>query len=211
MITLSINSPDAAGWLEVTWIERTQAPDTEVPATEFEPARTEPGAATETQLWCQSYHPTQIDMLRAKAAEYGTPLDEHELLLAEWVASYEPPVVTPEQKRAELTNAVTALRWAKETGGLTLPNGITVGTRTEDQNRITTVIANAQLAGVTSVDFKAASGWVTLTLADVQAIAAAIALHVQACFSAERAHHEAIAELDDAELDSYDTTTGWPA
>ena len=106
---------------------------------------------------------------------------------------------------------MTALRWAKETGGLTLTNGITVGTRTEDQNRITTVIANAQLAGVETVDFKAASGWVTLQLSEVQALAAAIALHVQACFSAERMHHEAIAELDDAELDSYDATTGWPA
>lgn len=193
MIDLRPPLLDTTGWLEVTWIERTQA------------------AGTETQVWCQSYHPTQIDMLRTKAAEYGTPLDEYEPMLAEWVASYEPPVVTPEQKRAELTNAVTALRWEKETGGLTLTNGITVGTGTEDQNRITTVIANAQLAGVTTVDFKAQSGWVTLQLTEVHALAAAIALHVQACFSAERAHHEAIAALDDASLDSYDTTTGWPA
>lgn len=91
MIVLKPITIDAAGWLEATWVERTQGPDTEVPATEFEPARTEPGAVTEIQLWCQSYHPTQIDMLRAKAAEYGTPLDEYEPLLAEWVASYEPP------------------------------------------------------------------------------------------------------------------------
>lgn len=199
MIDLRPPLLDTTGWLEATWIERTQA------------AESEPGAVTETQVWCQSYHPTQIADLRAKAAEYGTPLDEYEPLLAEWVASYEPPVVTPAQKRAELTNAVTALRWAKETGGLTLTNGITVGTKTEDQNRITTVIANAQLAGVTTVDFKAASGWVTLQLSEVQALAAAIALHVQACFSAERTHHEAIAALDDASLDNYDITTGWPA
>ena len=186
MITLTFSAPDNTGWIEATWVD------------------------AETQVWCQSYHPTQIDMLRVKAAEYGTPLDEYESLLAEWVASYEPPVVTPEQKRASLISAVTALRWEKETGGLTLTNGVTIGTRTDDQNRITAVIANAQLAGVETVDFKAASGWVTLTLADVQAIAAAIALHVQAGFSAERAHHEAIAKLDDAELDSYDITTGWP-
>lgn len=83
------------GWLEATWIDRTQAPDTEIPATESEPARTEPGAITETQVWCQSYHPTQIADLRAKAAEYGTPLDEYEPMLAEWVASYEPPPPTP--------------------------------------------------------------------------------------------------------------------
>ena len=156
---------------------------------------------------CHAYSNGQMDMLRV---DLGADAAEHEALIAEIEATYVPPVVTPEQKRTSLISAVTALRWEKETGGLTLPNGVTVDTRTDDQNRITTVIANAQLAGVTSVDFKAASGWVTLTLADVQAIAAAIALHVQACFSAERAHHEAIAELDDAELDSYDITTGWP-
>ena len=79
--------------------------------------------------------------------------------------------------------AVSAKRWAVETGGAT------VGTTIDDQNRITSVIANAQLAGVASVDFKAQSGWVTLSLTQMQGIAAAIALHVQACFSAERAHH----------------------
>ena len=77
MITLTFSTPDSTGWLEATWIERAQAAD------------------TETQVWCQSYHPTQIADLRAKAAEYGTPLDEYETLLAEWVASYEPPPPTP--------------------------------------------------------------------------------------------------------------------
>ena len=42
-------------------------------------------------------------------------------------------------------------------------------------------------------------------------IAAAIALHVQACFSAERAHHEAIAAASDADLYGYDINTGWPS
>lgn len=151
-----------------------------------------------------------IGMMGLLRADLGDDAGLYEEIISDIEGRYKPPVIPPEQKRAELTNAVTALRWAKETGGLTLTNGITVGTKTEDQNRITTVIANAQLAGVETVDFKAASGWVTLQLAEVQAIAAAIALHVQACFSAERAHHEAIAELDDAELDNYDITTGWP-
>ena len=112
--------------------------------------------------------------------------------------------------RQSRMDAVTALRWAKETGGLTLPNGTKIATATADQNRITTVITNAQLAGVSAVDFKAASGWVTLTIAEVQGIAAAIALHVQACFSAERAHHEAIAVMAAADLKTYDISTGWP-
>ncbi len=111
-----------------------------------------------------------------------------------------------------LLAAATAQRWTVETGGLTLPGGALVGTTVDDQNRITTVIANAQLAGVTEVDFKAASGWVSLTLDDLRGIAALIAQHVQACFSAERAHHEAITALDSrAAAAAYDVRTGWPA
>ena len=41
-------------------------------------------------------------------------------------------------------------------------------------------------------------------------LAAAIALHVQACFSAERTHNEAIAAASDADLYSYDINVGWP-
>ncbi len=73
------------------------------------------------------------------------------------------------------------------------------------------LIATAQLAGVDSVDFKAADVWVTLTLAELQGIAAAIARHVQACFSVERAHHDAIDAAGDAQaLQAIDVTTGWP-
>lgn len=114
--------------------------------------------------------------------------------------------------KSSLKQQATALRWERETGGITLPGGVRVGTSIEDQNRITSVIANAQLAGVSTVDFKAATGWATLTLAEVQAIAAAIAAHVQACFSAERVHHEAIDALADlAAVQAYDITAGWPA
>lgn len=120
------------------------------------------------------------------------------------------PRATAAQRRADLLAAATAKRWEVETGGVVLPNGIRVGTLKADQDRVTSVIANADLAGVTSVDFKAASGWVTLNMVSVRLIAKAIALHVQVCFSAERAHHEAIAALVDDELDAYDLNTGWP-
>lgn len=123
-----------------------------------------------------------------------------------WVAVARPV----EEVRSSLMAAVTELRWRKETGGIMLPGGVSVGTAIDDQNRITSVIANAQAAGVETVDFKAASGWITLTVAQMQGIAAAIALHVQACFSAERAHHEAIAAADGEELQGYDIESGWP-
>lgn len=120
-----------------------------------------------------------------------------------------------------LKSAITQKRWEVETGGITLPTGVRVATGIDDQNRITSVIANARLTGLESVSFKAASGWVTLTLAELEGVAATIAMHVQHCFGAERAHHEAIdaleqlhAEDDQAlqqALESYDVEQSWPA
>ena len=138
-------------------------------------------------------------------------LDGVELVEGIYHARYTLAPLPVEQVRADLMAAVSAKRGAVETGGLTLPGGATVGTTIDDQNRITSVIANAQLAGVASVDFKAQSGWVTLSLEHMRGIAAAIALHVQACFSAERAHNEAIAAASDAELYGYDINAGWPS
>ena len=121
----------------------------------------------------------------------------------------------------DLKAAITQKRWEVETGGLTLPTGVRVATGIDDQNRITSVIANARLAGLDSVSFKAASGWVTLTLAELEGVAAALAQHVQQCFSAERAHHEAIDALEQLHagnaqalqqaLEAYDVEQGWPA
>lgn len=100
---------DPTNWLEVTWFEQTSTPDTITPAKEAvldeegnevspaEPERVEPGQVTKTQVKCVSYHPTQIDMLRADAAALGTDLTEHEALLADWVASYVPPDPEPVQ------------------------------------------------------------------------------------------------------------------
>ena len=100
---------DPTNWLEATWFEQTSAPDTVIPAkeavldeegNEVSPAeleRIEPGQVTKTQIKCVSYHPTQIDTLRADAVELGTDLTEHEALLADWVASYAPPDPEPVQ------------------------------------------------------------------------------------------------------------------
>lgn len=116
-----------------------------------------------------------------------------------------------EELRAALMTAVTAKRWAVENGGLTLPGGIRVLTGKSDQDRITSVIVNSEIAGIESVDFKADSGWVTVTIAELKQLARAIALHVQACFTAERAHHEAIQALTtSAQARAYDVAEGWP-
>ena len=137
-------------------------------------------------------------------------LDGVEFVEGIYHARYTLAPLPVEQVRADLMDAATSKRWDVMTGGVTLPGGISVGTTIDDQNRVTSVIANAQLAGVESMDFKAESGWVTLSLDQVRGIAAAVALHVHACYASERAHHEAIAAASDAELFGYDINEGWP-
>lgn len=120
------------------------------------------------------------------------------------------PTATLQDAQAELKTKAAAMRWHIETSGITVA-GVRVTTTIEDQNRITSVIANAALAGVQAVDFKAASGWVSLGLAELQGIAASIALYVQHCYSSERAHCEAIDALQTLEAaHAYDIGAGWP-
>lgn len=60
---------DNTNWLEATWTEDNK------------------------QLHCESYsgHPEHITMLRNKALEFGTPLDEYESLIAQAEQAYTPP------------------------------------------------------------------------------------------------------------------------
>lgn len=116
------------------------------------------------------------------------------------------PVLSLEELKQQLRERTTSLRWEHETGGVSVA-GVRVLTGIEDQNRIATALIGAPA----TVDFKADSGWVRLTLLELQGIAAAITAHVQACFTAERAHHEAIEELPDvAAAQEYDVHSGWP-
>ena len=116
-----------------------------------------------------------------------------------------------DELKADLVAAATAERWARETGGISI-GGVQVGTNLDDQNRLSGVLSAIQLGGLESVDFKAQSGWVQLTATELQGIALAISAHVQACFTAERAHHEAIEQLQtQADVDAYDVMAGWPS
>lgn len=98
--------------------------------------------------------------------------------------------------KEELKDRVQSKRWQVETGGVSVGEGVVVGTTLEDQNRITSVVANARLAGVESVDFKADSGWTTLSVDEVEGVAAVISLHVQGCFSWARSMFDAIDALN---------------
>ena len=60
--------------------------------------------------------------------------DGVELVGGAYHARYTLAPLPVDQVRADLMAAVSAKRWAAETGGLTLPGGATVGTTIDDQN-----------------------------------------------------------------------------
>lgn len=100
-------TPAQNGWLEASFYEMVQLPDIEVPAKPAlfdadgkqvqaaEPARTEPGALQRVEVAFTSYHPTQLDLLRADAAKHGADLALHESMLEKWVEAYVPPAPEP--------------------------------------------------------------------------------------------------------------------
>lgn len=154
----------------------------------------------------ENQYPTNVPQF------YGTCDDEADTSI-EGVISVMSEQAWTAEVLAELKAQATALRWRVMTGGMEV-GGVQVGTTIDDQNRITSVVANAALAGLTDVDevdFKATSGWVRISIAQIKAIAGAIGQFVQACYTAERAHHEAIAALSTRQqLEDYDVDDGWP-
>ena len=72
---------DETNWLEATWVEEVVSINEE----------TQESTTTETQMHCESYsgHPEHITMLRNKALEFGTELDE--VLISECIANFKYP------------------------------------------------------------------------------------------------------------------------
>lgn len=120
-----------------------------------------------------------------------------------------PPVVTPptleQAKQAKLAE-LAALRYQRETAGI---NGFR--TDRESQGLLTGAALAATLDANYTVDWKADTGWVTLNATQLLGAAQIVRAHVQACFSNERAHAEAIGDLTTVEaVQSYNLATGWP-
>lgn len=149
-----------------------------------------------------------------QAAREGAPVQEGDAWIQSWVITDRSPedvAARMAARRSRLKSQATENRWLAETGGIALPDGSRVKTGIDDQNRVTSVLANAQRAGIEVVRFKSDGDvWVDLPITALEQIAVAIALHVQECFMAESEHHAAIDALADDELATYDTRAGWP-
>lgn len=116
-----------------------------------------------------------------------------------------------DRAKETMTAAATAKRWEYETRGIVTPDGTSILTGTDDQNRIASAMQGMKQAGMAETDFKAASGWTKVTLEQLEQISALIAVHVQTCFSRERALHEQISACETLEqLNAINLDEGWP-
>jgi hypothetical protein len=108
--------------------------------------------------------------------------------------------------------ALGCRRYDVETAGISV-SGVEVRTDRESQAMLTGAWAMFRQLGAEApaVQWKGRDGWHSLGQAEIDAIATAVAEHVEACFAAERAHHDAICSLTTIEeVDAYDITVGWP-
>lgn len=112
--------------------------------------------------------------------------------------------------RARLHKNLADYRWGVETGGVDLA-GSQIETTREAQAQISSTYSALKNGLVTSVEWKAATGWLVLDLSAFTPIAQAVATHVQACFAAERAVSTQIDALTDAELPGFNVVAAFDA
>lgn len=107
---------------------------------------------------------------------------------------------TPMPTKTDLIATAAAKRWSIQSSGINV-GGAAVDTSTESLALITGAIEGLERGWNTEpIRFKAKTGWVDLTLLQLQGVGAAITQHVQACFVAESA---VVAKINN---DTYTTT-----
>lgn len=94
---------------------------------------------------------------------------------------YIAPVLTA---KADLVAYAATARYYKQVGGITF-SGSQIDTHPSEISNITSIQQGIAAAGSASVNYKAASGFVTLTSTQFSALVVASNAHVQACFTAE--------------------------
>lgn len=123
----------------------------------------------------------------------------------------DPALVLQRVKTQRLAD-LAALRYAKETGGITL-NGVRIETDEKARINLSGAVSRAMLRPESSVNWKISSlVWVPIAAEQIIEIGLAVSGFIENCFTCEMNHALAINALETAEaVQAYDVTTGWPA
>lgn len=99
-------------------------------------------------------------------------------------------------------------RWRAETAGIVVA-GAAIATDRESQALIMGARLYAQATPAATFQFKTAGGFVSLDAAQIEAVALAVAAHVQACFAVEAA---VLAEIEAGNITTLSQVDGaaWP-
>jgi hypothetical protein len=127
--------------------------------------------------------------------------------------AYDMPAEILEQRRSALRARLAERRWRAETRGVAITGfDARIDTSRESQAMMSGALLAGQYSVVDTFDWKIGPGvWVEITNAQLVVIASAVAAHVQACFSNERAiENEITAAMSIADLNAIDINAGWP-
>ena len=141
--------------------------------------------------------------------------DTQEIILSNWMQNWvvadkiiDATLLT--ELRTFAKDKITQKRKETEVGGLLFPNGVSIKTSKDDQDRILSVIINAERNGIEEIDFKADSGWARVSIFALKQIAKELTFFVQHCFNVEKMNHEAIELLTDpVAIVNYSNDLSW--
>ncbi|MBB1485922.1 DUF4376 domain-containing protein [Oceanospirillum sediminis] len=108
-------------------------------------------------------------------------------------------ILPDDQIRQNLKQALADIRKQHETGGITLAGGIQIRTDRESQAQLSGAYNSLKNGLINSTRWKSDTRFITVTLAELQPIAQAVAVHVSQSFSAEKAVSDLIDNAADTD------------
>jgi hypothetical protein len=127
------------------------------------------------------------------------------------IASEKSPVLDIAQTRTKKIQELAAYRYKIETSGITI-DGMIVDTDRQSQAMLTGATLYSSLIPEAVIDWKGVNGWVQIDKQSIEKVALIVGAYVQACFTCEKKHSEAINKLETKEeIENYDFTINWPS
>ena len=112
----------------------------------------------------------------------------------------------PAYTKMRLKAFAANLRWTKQQGGVTLPNGLVINTDDASQAKIHQAYSVLKEGWAPTISYKTEDGWVDLDLPTMTLVAQTVFTHIQNCFNNEKA---IMLEIDAGTITTTAQITNW--